>query len=1044
MSLLLIPIFEGKSSAEESPRAPFNRGIEWLRKEDLKAEADVQAILKSDPENPLAYFDLGKRFSAMRRIDLALTAFNRAVELKPDFVEAHIRLGEIYEGQGNLGEALREYEEAYLYMTGEDPSEETRILARIGNLENAVDLREKLQRGIVLLRRGGYTEAEGTFREVIAMQPENAQAHNFLGVVLGIQNRFDEAIESFKKSLVISPGLMDSRNRLVELYQIKGDLDAARSELEKAILLLEDKEGPEAHSLESRLNALEDQIEMKTIFDRINKEIEEKNFDSALASLQAVLRRDSKQPTANFILGNLWADRQRYDLAETNFKAVLEQNPNSTDTYLRLAQVYERTRFLGRAKTQYEKALATPAGKEEPLRQQIQQALIRLEEGRRQLQEAAEEPAAEGRKAIQEGDLTKAILFLERATQITPDNPGLHFELGELYERNGQIDLAINQMRGALEFDQTLGAAYQKLGLLYEKKRNFYQARRELNRAPLIDPSREIIDRIDRQIAEVEKESLPLMERAGQEEEEERVTAAIETLKKALIIAPDDLRLRMRLGTLYTKAGLGLEAFNEFNLILGGDPGNGEAEYHLGQLYASARQWVDALPKYELALQSKRLPAELREKAAAELQRVKDKIKDDEAIRRYAARAARRLAEEDYLASAENFSKVNALAPDDVFSLYRTGVAYESLRKWDDAARYYREVLSGRPTDVLRVLAYQRLGFVYEALGKNEEAIRTYRSGLEAALDPDASEVRGIKDRLTPLEDRTSIFINQVILSYQSNPTQSAVSTGSSLVSNLSLTLTYHLVKDQDFNIPLELATRNTFYFRFNNFFSSESLSLTVNSNKDPYSISFGYRLVAGLSDVSGLTGYNNVGFLNVDRRVGNSSKIGFGYTYDYLWARVATDDVIRQGVRISFDQSWDINTLFLSYNFSNNDFKLSDLANVSNGIAVTYRTILFETITGTISYSVDYKQYVNPDAFNSSEERAVFRRNILHNFSLSGLYPFSSNFNLVVVYGETLNNSNLPAFAGGSNPVARLSGQAESLGDFRDRSISFTLNWNF
>ncbi|MDC4226554.1 MAG: tetratricopeptide repeat protein [Candidatus Manganitrophus sp.] len=79
----------------------FDQGVEALQKGNLKeAEEIFRAVLKGDPENSFAYFNLGSIFASTRRIDLALTALNRAVVLKPDFVAAHIRLAEIYESSG--------------------------------------------------------------------------------------------------------------------------------------------------------------------------------------------------------------------------------------------------------------------------------------------------------------------------------------------------------------------------------------------------------------------------------------------------------------------------------------------------------------------------------------------------------------------------------------------------------------------------------------------------------------------------------------------------------------------------------------------------------------------------------------------------------------------------------------------------------------------------------------------------------------------------------------------------------------------------------
>ncbi|MDC4205903.1 MAG: tetratricopeptide repeat protein [Candidatus Manganitrophus sp.] len=151
ISILFVfsPILRNKCYSEELPLHTFEKGVEALQKGNLKAAEEIfRAVLKGDPENPFVYFNLGSIFAATRRIDLALTVLNRAVELKPDLVAAHIRLAEIYESQGNLEEALREYEEAYLYLTDSSPLQEKTILARLENIEKTVHFKENWDRGI--------------------------------------------------------------------------------------------------------------------------------------------------------------------------------------------------------------------------------------------------------------------------------------------------------------------------------------------------------------------------------------------------------------------------------------------------------------------------------------------------------------------------------------------------------------------------------------------------------------------------------------------------------------------------------------------------------------------------------------------------------------------------------------------------------------------------------------------------------------------------------------------------------------------------------
>jgi tetratricopeptide (TPR) repeat protein len=1037
---LLNTFFQEKAYSKSLPDL-FERGVKALQKGDLEtAEGDFRAVLKEEPDNPFAYFNLGAIFIATRRIDLALMSLSRAVELKPDLVAAHLRLAEIYEGQGNLPEAIREYEEAYLYLTDESTPEGETVLARLENLQGIVEVREKFERGLVLLRGGNYGQSEEMFREVLSVQPKNAQAYNFLGVILGIQNRFDEAIHHFKESLNIKPDLVDSRIRMAELHQIKGMLKDARLELEKALFFLEDKDGPDAELLEGKLNAIDDQIEIKTLMDRSAGEIEEKKNDAAIATLEEVIRLYPKHAIAYFNLGNLFAQKDRFDLAESNFKKAIEIEPDYTEAHQRLGQVYEFIRFFGRAKRQYEKALAT-AGKSTVLEQELEASILRSEEALRRTKPAAHEALRQFQEAFDGGDLNKAASFLEQAVFLNPENAELHFRLGEIYELTDQVDPAFNEMRGALEFDPSFAAAHQHLGILYEKRGFFHRAAKEWRKAESIAPSdrnKKEMDRLDKKIVEIRKATTPLREKAKEETENGKRMTAIETLRKAVALSPDDIDLRMELAVLYASIEAA-ETFSELNFGLFLDPDNGEAHYRLGLLYASAGQWQDARLKFQEGLQSKSLSNGLRLKAKAELARAESKLKNEQIAARYFIRGSRRLSEQDYRGAVEAFEKVLSLYPNGVGSLYWIGTAYEGQNNLDEAERYYAKVLALNSN---HTLARQRLGFVYETQGKSEKAIQVYQKALDLLGGQASPEEAWLKERLTPLEKRLHMVLSQVVLSYNSNPAGSSTPEGD-LSSNLGVALTYFLKKDQRLQIPIGLSTQNTILYRSNTIFSSETFSVMALGSRHPYAYSGGYNLNLGLSR-GGPTGMDHVALFSVSKRGMTPSSIGLDYSYDYFFSFGESDfNAIRQNFRFHITQEWDLSSVTVSYRFLDNAAKLNDQVSQTHGFTGSYSRNLAENIRANVSYNIEWVEFLNPDSLARLQSGvAVHRKNVFQSLSLTGYYMVQRNLIMSASYTEQQNVSNLPS--GAVTIEQQLSGQASSLGDYRQRLVNLNLSWSF
>lgn len=1035
-----IPILQDKCYSQELPPSIFEKGVEALQKGDLKtAEEIFRAVLKSDPENSFAYFNLGGIFAATRRIDMALNVLHRAVELKPDLVAAHIRLAEIYESQGNVQEALREYKKAHLYLADGSPQEKI-ILTRIENLENTNRLREAWDRGIMFFRKGSYRESEAAFREVLTVAPNNALAHYWLGMVLGVQSRFDDAIESFKESLRIKPNLTDSRTRLIELFELKGKLAETRTEVERALFFVENPDGPEMQSLEEKLNAIEDQLEVKTFIDEALTQVKENNIDGAVSALQSLVKIYPNQALAYFNLGNLWARKDRIDLAETSFKRAIEIQPGYSEAHQRLGQVYELMGYFNRAKGEYQKAQA-PLQRTDRFRIELEGLITRVEQQMKTADASARGLYQESQNLLQEGDLKEAIVKLMQAISVYPEDPNLHYKLGKLYKQNSEIDLAINEMLGVLQFDPEHLEARQQLGLMYEEKGFLYQSLKMWKEADTLltsDETRSHIQALERKLSHVEAQTIHLIKKAEEESESGRWTAAIETLKQALTIAPDDIRIRINLALLYVKTGNTTEAFRELNTVSLQDPSTGEEQYHLGLLYSSAGQWEDARRAYELALRAKAFPEALRPKIHAELERVKLKSRRESEARRYFNRGNRYMNEQNYRKAIESLEKVVRFYPSDVASLYFIGSAYESLGEDDPSRRYYQKILKLNP---INVPANQRLAFLYEKEGEIEKAIETYRNTLDFLGAGDSPDVIWVRGRLSSLEKRYTVNFSQVILGYDSNPS-GASNDGGDISSSLGFTLNYYLKKDRRLQIPIGFSTQNTIFFRSNTVFSSETFSVSATTFQDPYSLSFEYNFYLGVAR-GGPTSRGQTGILSIFRRSHIPSLFGLTYSYDdfYDFDR-ESNDAIRQRIRLSAVQNWGFNTLNLSYSHLDNDTNLNDQAYTSHGIGISYnRPLLENAVSGTASYHLEWKQFKHPDS--SVVDRSAFRRNLLHTFTLTGLYFLQDNLSLGLSYADLRNNSNLSA-AVFATAEQRLSGQAESLGSFREKIYNLFLNWSF
>ena len=76
------------------------------------------------------------------------------------------------------------------------------------------------------------------------------------------------------------------------------------------------------------------------------------------------------------------------------------------------------------------------------------------------------------------GDAGQAILYYRLALDINPDLPGARTDMGTMYWRNNDINLAEKSFREAIANDASFGNAYVNLGLLLHRaKDNVAEAR---------------------------------------------------------------------------------------------------------------------------------------------------------------------------------------------------------------------------------------------------------------------------------------------------------------------------------------------------------------------------------------------------------------------------------------------------------------------------------------------------------------------------------------------------------------------------------------
>jgi protein O-mannosyl-transferase len=192
------------------------------------AAQHFRTALQLKPDFPQAHNNLGTTLLRLRRFDEAKAEYRAALALKPQDAEVRQNLALAYGTAGNalltagrVDAAVAEYRQALEFAPAEAETHHNlaSALARLGHTDEAiVEYREALRinpgslpahrnLGLALLQTGKQEEAIAEFREALRLRPDLADVHNALGTAFAELGQYDAAIAAFTDALRYNPEL---------------------------------------------------------------------------------------------------------------------------------------------------------------------------------------------------------------------------------------------------------------------------------------------------------------------------------------------------------------------------------------------------------------------------------------------------------------------------------------------------------------------------------------------------------------------------------------------------------------------------------------------------------------------------------------------------------------------------------------------------------------------------------------------------------------------------------------------------------------------
>jgi tetratricopeptide (TPR) repeat protein len=333
------------------------------------AERELRSALERDPENLAAISALARTLGEQGRLDDALVAVHRAVELAPGDATLHITLAALEAANGRPEVAL----EAATTALALDPRSldariaRARYLAQTGGREEAAAiLGEAIESEVryprldirfaelVELPAGRLDSAEKRLRRAVDREPYLADGWRILGQTLEESGRLDEAGEAYREGLVFQPRDATLHEQLGLLLTRAGGLDEAESHLERALELsprppaaiydglasIANRRGDWARAAEMARRAVELE-ELASAWNNLAIALEEQtDLDAASSAYERALAADPTLWQARLNQGLMLRKGKRFTEAAEAFLEVLTLRPEHAGSHYELGLLY--------------------------------------------------------------------------------------------------------------------------------------------------------------------------------------------------------------------------------------------------------------------------------------------------------------------------------------------------------------------------------------------------------------------------------------------------------------------------------------------------------------------------------------------------------------------------------------------------------------------------------------------------------------------------------------------------------------------------------
>jgi tetratricopeptide (TPR) repeat protein len=394
------------------------------RVDPAKSLQTADQAVAAGPSSAGAYDGRGAALLRQGRAADAEAAFRKALELDPKLARARLGLASALIADKKAAEAVAEARK----VTTESPemAEGHAVLGLAMEAENPK----------------AWGEAIAEAQEAAFKNPKNPEVQFAVGQLFDADNRFDQAVQSYEKALVIDPAFAEARVAIIDAKFRKGDLKGATADAQALV-----KGNPGSGDAQAKLGEFL---------------LRQQDFANAVAPLEKAVQLLPGSADAAYYLGRAYQFTGRVKEALAPYKRAAELAPTNLEYRTTYGLVLGMNQQFDAGAAELQKVVSTPGYKDAA-------GFINL---------------GWIYWNMQPPKTTEAIAAYKRGLELDPKSAQAALGLGWAYSNDKQPDLAIAAFQKAMQLEAKLSAeAFKGMAWAYTTKRDFAKAREMLSKA---------------------------------------------------------------------------------------------------------------------------------------------------------------------------------------------------------------------------------------------------------------------------------------------------------------------------------------------------------------------------------------------------------------------------------------------------------------------------------------------------------------------------------------------------------------------------------